>query len=165
MNKPIETKKLALIGSIFYAAAFVIQCLIAVSVPFIPRLVPGVENGLNPQIIILLLVICLLHIPVAVLAFWFSRQKEIKPFHLQVTSIAAPICYFGGGLLSFGLNRLAFHILQLSDYAALNTTEVYMNFVNFGYVVGFILLCCAVATEYYLFQHTPSDGEKEETHA
>ncbi len=159
MTKPIETQKLALIGAIFYATALVIQLLMAVFMPFIPHLMPGADAEHNVQITILLLLIRLLNVPIAVLAFWFSRQKEIKPFHLQLISIAAPICYFGGGLLNLGFNRLALHMLTLEDFARLNTIQVYMSHVNFCYVVGFILLCCSVAIEYYLFQHTPSDGE------
>ena len=165
MTKPRETQKLALIGAIFYAAALVIQLMMAVFMPFIPHLVPSADSEPNVQITIFLLLMWLLNVPIAVLAFWFSRQKEIKPFHLQLTAIAAPICYFGGGLLSFGLNRLSFHVLELKDFATLNTVVIYMRFFSFGYLVGFVLLSCAVAIEYYLFQHMPSEEKKEEAHA
>ncbi len=158
MTKPHETQKLALIGAIFYTSAFAIQCMMAALSPYIQRTVPGMSEDPNWQITMLLFLMRLCFIPFAVLAFWFSRQKEIKPFHLQLTAISAPICYFGGGLLSLGLNRLSLHLLELKDFAALNTVETYMSFFSFGYLVGFVLLSCAVAIEYYLFQHTPSDG-------
>ena len=162
MQKPAETRTFALTSAIFCAAAMVIQFLIVVLAPLFSKIFPhyGSVGAPDAQGTVFLLLACLRNLPIAVLAFWFSRQTEILSSQLNLTAIAAPVLYFGGGLLYSVSHWFAFRLITSAEaYGRMRLTESYMNMVNFAYGVGFILLCCAIAIEYYLHRHTPSDGE------